>query len=403
MAFGNMSAVAQLFFQPITENYLWGFMAQDVLGLWLPRIWTSLERGRIPYDESKDPRAPYRSRSAQRRHAWMKTIHGLNYWNGWEETAREVQNGPGIFIGQGFMYAGAAAWMMGKRGLLIGYDDLKQYFGQLGQVLTPEMATQLAKKSPQMAHRTLTQQYLTHVLQGHFGAPAQRAQQILELAKPMSQADISLLSKSEQGLYHWLKKQFPTDVAKSSLNYDKVLKKWTQLYSQLTTKGYSQRQLAPHLPKLENIFEELVCHYNTTVKKVVDPTQLDHFVLPKLPKLDKAVTTSARGFLNTLEKFVTVMSETLRLGRQYNALSTANASVPKLLNYLERHLILKKFPLSVIATMIGSTVVTYTAILSQSPKRKYPANRLIPIPHDEDQRLRKLFEKENGGGQGVVE
>jgi hypothetical protein len=96
-SFGRLSLIAEKFFQPVTENYLWGFMAQDVLGLWIPRIYSSLERGRIPYDRRKDTKYGTRTPQDQKRFEWWRTIKGLNYWNGWEETAREIQNGPGIF------------------------------------------------------------------------------------------------------------------------------------------------------------------------------------------------------------------------------------------------------------------------------------------------------------------
>lgn len=392
LAFGNASGLAQRFFQPITENYLWAFMAQDVLGLWIPRIYGSLERGRIKYDEKKDPHAVHRSPSQQRRYHILKTIRGLNYWNGWEETAREIQNGPGIFIGQGFLYAGAAAWMLGKRGLLIGYKDLQQYFGQLGQVLTPELAGSLRRLPQQKAHQALTERFTKHILEGHFGAldgttnPALK--ESIQLARPISLAARKLLPASDLSIYNWCQKHFPRELASDSgITYQDVLNKWLEKYVPIVTKRDHRR-----LARMENFFDALLCHYNNTVKKVSDPSLLDHFTLPKLPGAKEAQVSSSRDVLNTVDKMTTVLDDVLKLGKKYQAKNATQIS--KLLNYFERHLIQKKFPLSIIATIVGCCVVTYTAILSQRKDRKYPANRLIPLPQDHDARLKKLFKEQ---------
>lgn len=83
-------------FQNITEVFLWGFMAQDMVAMWLPRVWTSLQVGKQPYDPNQDPQMKDKPFGHQAK-AWLaNNWKGLNWVNFFEETKREVATGPGL-------------------------------------------------------------------------------------------------------------------------------------------------------------------------------------------------------------------------------------------------------------------------------------------------------------------
>ncbi len=83
-------------FQNITEVFLWGFLAQDMIAMWMPRVWTSLQEGKVSYDPSQDPAVknkPFREQVG----AWLSgNWKGLNWVNFYEGTKREIATGPGL-------------------------------------------------------------------------------------------------------------------------------------------------------------------------------------------------------------------------------------------------------------------------------------------------------------------
>ncbi|WP_303672535.1 hypothetical protein [Vampirovibrio chlorellavorus] len=83
-------------FQNITEVFLWGFLAQDMVAMWMPRVWTSLQEGKVSYDPSQDPAVknkPFREQVG----AWLSgNWKGLNWVNFYEGTKREIATGPGL-------------------------------------------------------------------------------------------------------------------------------------------------------------------------------------------------------------------------------------------------------------------------------------------------------------------
>lgn len=83
-------------FQNITEVFLWGFLAQDMVAMWMPRVWTSLQEGKKTYDPTEDPAMKDKPFNQQVK-AWLKgNTAGLNWVNCWEGTKREIATGPGL-------------------------------------------------------------------------------------------------------------------------------------------------------------------------------------------------------------------------------------------------------------------------------------------------------------------
>lgn len=110
-------------FQNITEVFLWGFLAQDMIAMWLPRVWTSLQEGRKPYEPAKDPGMANKPFGEQLK-AWVTgNAQGLNWVNFYEGTKREIATGPGLLA------VPALAFMVNRAimnpGIELSYGSLK--------------------------------------------------------------------------------------------------------------------------------------------------------------------------------------------------------------------------------------------------------------------------------------
>ena len=85
-------------FEKITEVFLWAFLAQDVVAMWLPRIYALLTEGRAKYDPKEDPKAkdlPFGKQVGK----WVDgNLKGLNWGNFREGTKREFATGPGLLM-----------------------------------------------------------------------------------------------------------------------------------------------------------------------------------------------------------------------------------------------------------------------------------------------------------------
>jgi hypothetical protein len=86
------------FTQAITEDFFAQFMVLDVLGLWVPRIWNSLARGRDKYEAENDPTwHPGLNEFQQTGKIMGGWLKGLNWGYFLEEAGREFLIGPGVF------------------------------------------------------------------------------------------------------------------------------------------------------------------------------------------------------------------------------------------------------------------------------------------------------------------
>ncbi|MBY0450804.1 MAG: hypothetical protein K2X01_09300 [Cyanobacteria bacterium] len=112
-------------FQNIVEIFLWAFIAQDVVSMWVPRIEVSLTRGRVHYDPTTDPSNQGLTPRQQMAKSLVKNIKGLNWPNLYEETMREVATGPGVLMVPTVIYS-IARRTFGKQASEMGYQPLSK-------------------------------------------------------------------------------------------------------------------------------------------------------------------------------------------------------------------------------------------------------------------------------------
>jgi len=95
-------------FENITEVFIWGFLAQDVVAMWLPRIYALLTEGRKKYDPKDDPSAKSKPFGTQFRKYVKGNLEGLNWDNFYEGTKREFATGPGLLMVPAAIYLAAS-------------------------------------------------------------------------------------------------------------------------------------------------------------------------------------------------------------------------------------------------------------------------------------------------------
>jgi hypothetical protein len=139
-------------FQNITEVFLWSFLAQDMIAMWLPRVWTSLQEGKVPYDPGQDPAVknkPFREQVG----AWLSgNWKGLNWVNFYEGTKREIATGPGLLA------VPAVAYMLNRATLSPAVELPAESIKGLGEGLQARLGKKtLTQKSDLIAE---TKQYL---------------------------------------------------------------------------------------------------------------------------------------------------------------------------------------------------------------------------------------------------
>ncbi len=110
-------------FNLISEEYLYAFLALDVVALWITRILKGLDRGKITYDPKTDPKAKDMGPWEQLKYTWRKNIQGLNWANAREEALREILTGPGALIMPTLVYAYARNKYKGSA-MQLGYPAM---------------------------------------------------------------------------------------------------------------------------------------------------------------------------------------------------------------------------------------------------------------------------------------
>ncbi len=85
-------------FDKVDSDYLWGFLALDVVAMWVPRFVVGLTRGRYEYDPTSDPSNTGISPWQQMSKSIHKNLAGLNYANLAEEAIREIFTAPGVLL-----------------------------------------------------------------------------------------------------------------------------------------------------------------------------------------------------------------------------------------------------------------------------------------------------------------
>ncbi len=105
------------------EVFLWAFLMQDAVAMWVPRIWVSLERGSKKYDPTLDPAMRGQPLSQQIKSWVVNNIKGLNWVNFNEETKREFATGPGVLMIPTVAFA-LARRAFGKNSVELGHGPL---------------------------------------------------------------------------------------------------------------------------------------------------------------------------------------------------------------------------------------------------------------------------------------
>jgi hypothetical protein len=109
--------------QKITEVFLVGFIVQDVIAMWVPRIGTSLSVGRQKYEPSQHPEDHALPFKQQIKKWLVENLKGLNWPNFDEESRREFATGPGLLMIPTVLYA-IARRLSGKGANELGKDQV---------------------------------------------------------------------------------------------------------------------------------------------------------------------------------------------------------------------------------------------------------------------------------------
>jgi len=198
-------------FQPISENFVWEFTAQDVVALWIPRIINALRRGRHPYDPNEDPSLREGKPLQQWLHSVVQNTKGLNWSNAREESYREFETGPGIFIAPSIIFALGSSAVLGHLALQMSNKDLHTYTNALTQ-LKPTL------KGAGDAD-AVAQQFFQHLLEnGHFKP---HLNQPIEIPTP----------KGTEGVSEKLVKMMNVATGKKNHTGQDALKVWSEMVS----------------------------------------------------------------------------------------------------------------------------------------------------------------------------
>lgn len=375
LKFGRITYLTERIFKPITEDYFWGFLARDILGLWAPRIVNSLHRGRVPYNPQSDPLYGKREKLEQWIHEKREGIRGLNYWNAWEETAREIQSGPGWMIAHSILFGVSMLQMKGKRALMMSHNELKHFFGLLGLALPQKDLEQFHRLPPSIQRERMLKAFLKKALNPNFEVAYHYALS----ADKIAQLKNRFASPAEKSFANWVQSEFGRQLRTESVRYGDILNAWIEDYTKLFRKPASQKAYLPKLLKLEMIFEELVDQINTRAKPHLAPADVSALRIQSALNPKETVRMTAQSFLSAMNKFATGLGEISK--RIHPTQILDRASFQGVLEASRRDIVQRKFVLSPLATILGCVLAFYVAAISQNKKRVYPANRLIPLPN----------------------
>lgn len=215
-------------FQKITEVFVWAFLAQDAIAMWLPRVGTSLTTGRIKYETAGDKdvqNLPFKEQAK----IWLrKNIKGLNWVNFNEETKREFATGPGVLTIPAIIFA-VSRRMFGKSATELSYHSLKE---------------------------------MTHGFQEHLGKSG-LAHEVGEIGADKYQAEVR---KYIAGMFqdpdyarHLLPDHLRTDAVQ---NYRQYIDDWAGRYVDAVFNASGSREKNKLLGQLAEQFEEVLTGFN---------------------------------------------------------------------------------------------------------------------------------------------
>lgn len=196
------------FFQKITEVFVWGFLAQDVIAMWLPRVSTSLRVGREKYDPEQDPQTknlPFH----QKMEKWIAgNVKGLNWVNFNEETKREIATGPGLLAVPALLFT--LNRMFGNVSIELSNPSLKGF----GKGLKEHLKHQIGQTGihNETEYRNAIKSYVANL----FIDP----EVISENSPAMKKAGLNL----RQWANDWVDNFYETDVKKKKVTTEKLAK-----------------------------------------------------------------------------------------------------------------------------------------------------------------------------------
>ncbi len=365
-------------FQLISENFVWAFLAQDVIALWIPRIINALRRGRNPYDPAVDPAMEGRSPLYQLGHSLYKNTKGLNWKNSLEETLREVETGPGLFIAPSIVFGLGSALALGRLAVTMGYHDLQAYKNAFINTV----------RSSQLLHRNvpagtlekgLTYEFMKNMLHhGHFKAG-------IDKLLPTS---FMKTSEVDQSLVQFLQKAYPQK-SLSQVTFKDALNAWLGRWVRLTPqKGkLIDSQFVNKTNELEGLMKRLVFWFNESILK-----NAKHGYL-RIPSLGKQAETTTEHFLENIQKFKPFIANTYALAQKNTGKNFGGSWASRMTNALIsasekvfKGVAIRKLFLGVSGTLLtGMTVVLISGIAQRS--KAYPANRNVRLdqlnPHQQ--------------------
>ncbi len=427
--FSGFSDGAASIFKPITEQYIYGFFAQDVVALWIPRIINALRRGRNAYNPNEDPNLREGHPIQQKLHALYMNVKGLNYPNCIEETSREVETGPGLIVAQSIIALGFAAVLGSKWALMMGNHELQEFGKALKQTigrLSPEVQDQIkaAANRDIRSQMVMTEFIKDHLFSMDSSWHLDAANNELLNTRIDLSGMIETFPQRKAGFgMKIFRKVFPEDSSTyreiltkfaqrddvfgksadlSQITYKQLLEKWAELWPQGVSFSNQSKEL-------EDAFNTLIKVFNLQVRKSgasMDLTleSVGHFL--KIPVAQKAgeaiaktgvekekefVVTSSESFLENLRKFKGFVSEAVENAiKDSNAERTwvqnliENGKIDKLVNTLLHH----KLIYGVSATLAAGFLVILVSAMAQRG-HSYPANRNLKLG-------------EAGAGEGIA-
>lgn len=339
-------------FNQIDSSYLVGFLAMDVVGLWIERIFTGLLAGRYHYDPQADPANRQRSPLQRRVTAARETLKGLNWPNMWEELKREALTAPGC-MGLPTLAFIWARWHHGSQALQLGYDSLRR--------LSDTFAAAFSQAPEALSSQAMTTRFADTV-NGLFVDTAMRA-------KPL-EASLAPLAKA-YGL-----------TTEGTATIGDFIDHWAQRWAQqaIAPRPDSPKNTRKVLEDLaEDLHQVIVEEYNRVHGDQAHALSRDqtlvrlHQALPGPFGGTEAVTRPQN--LKALLKDLTLYQGILHQAAQRWLAQPQEMPFATVLRTMQRTLTRQKFVLALAATALGSVWLLMLPNFVQKSK-SYPATRL---------------------------
>lgn len=374
------------FFQLITESFMWNFFVQDFFSLWVPRVSSALRRGRDKYNPETDPKFQKGKPLRQWMRHLYKNVAGLNYKNSWEETLREVETGPGIFVFPAAIVGWSASKLWGKHGAVLSTTDLKDYQAALTRTLkSPELLKAgilQAGTSAQQVEKGILKHFLEDMLlkgKSHF----LQQEGLLREIGVNAAADLPDVDKT---LVKYLKTIAPQKLP-GKVTYQEALTHWIHQWAEtLPTKNWKWFN-DPYVLKLEEmntVFDRLVFYFNDKVLKIKNPEKLAELTV-NMPAGVVQEKTAAKHFLENLRKFKTYIMDVNRMAHQHVQGPAATGWTQRLKTALleASEVVYAKAAKNKLLAMTASVFITGIALICISAiaqhDKAYPANRKVKL------------------------